>query len=117
MGDFKKLQVWIKSKDLAIKIYKLTNEGKFDKDFRFKDQIRSASVSISSNIAEGDELNTNKQAVHFFYIAKGSLAELVTQLIIANEIGYITQDEANKLLEDCDHIGRMLHKLIQARTA
>ncbi|MBK9150459.1 MAG: four helix bundle protein [Saprospiraceae bacterium] len=117
MGDFRKLQVWIKSKDLAVRIYKLTNEGKFEKDFRFKDQIRSASVSIASNIAEGDELNTNKQAVSFFYIAKGSLAELVTQLIIANEIGYITQDETNKLLEDCDYIGRMLHKLIQARTS
>ena len=58
-------------------------------DYGLRDQIRRAAVSIPSNISEGDELDTNKQAVKFFYIAKGSSAEVLTQAIIALEIGYI----------------------------
>lgn len=66
MGNFQKLIVWQKSKDLAVEIYKLTNDGKFNNDFRLRDQMRASAVSIASNIAEGDELQTNKQSVNFF---------------------------------------------------
>jgi four helix bundle protein len=59
----------------------------FHKDFGLRDQIRRAVVSISSNIAEGDELDTDKQSIRFFFMAKGSLAEVLTQAIIAFEIG------------------------------
>ena len=93
MGDFRKLKVWKKSKDLAVRIYKLTNQGHFTKDFRFRDQIRAAAISIPSNIAEGDELKTNNQSIQFFFIAKGSAAEIITQLIIAFEIDYITIED------------------------
>lgn len=92
MGDFKQLLVWKKSKDLAVNIYGITNEGLFPKDFGLRDQIRRAAVSIPSNIAEGDELDTNKQSIRHFYIAKGSVAELRTQLEIAKEIKYISQE-------------------------
>ncbi len=81
-GGFRNLMVWKKSKDLAVYIYKLTNTGSFSKDFGLRDQIRRAAVSIPSNIAEGDERDTNKESVRFLYIAKGSLAELLTQLEI-----------------------------------
>ncbi len=60
MGNFRELIVWQKSKALAIKIYKLTDTGLFSRDYRFRDQIRSAAIPIPSNIAEGDELDTNK---------------------------------------------------------
>jgi len=92
MAGFQELKVWQLGKELAVAIYKITNEKKFKADFGLTDQIRRAAVSIPSNIAEGDERGSNKDAVRFLYIAKGSLAELRTQrtqLIIANEIVYI----------------------------
>jgi four helix bundle protein len=99
MGGFKDLIVWQKSKELAVNIYRITQESIFSRDFGFKDQIRRAAVSIPSNIAEGDERGTNKDAVRFFYIAKGSLAELQTQIEIAFEIGYLS-DKIMKELYD-----------------
>ena len=116
MGNFQKLRVWQLAKELAIKIYKLTNSPKFSKDFGFKDQIQRSAISIPSNIAEGDELDTDKQSVRFFYIAKASSAELLTRLIIGNEIGYIAKEEADQLIDDCRIISVMLTKLIKARS-
>ncbi len=82
MGDFRKLNVWQRAKDLAVFIYKLTNQGKIAGDYGLRDQIRRAAISIPSNIAEGDELDTDKQAIRHFYYAKGSTAELLTQSLI-----------------------------------
>ena len=56
MGDFRKLRVWEKAKDLSVEIYRLTFNDLFSRDFRFRDQIRSAAVSVPSNIAEGDKI-------------------------------------------------------------
>jgi len=89
MGNFQKLRVWQLAKDVAVKIYRLTKTKEFSKDFGLKDQIQRSAVSIASNISEGDELGTDKQAVRHFFFSKGSAAELMTQLIIANEISYI----------------------------
>jgi four helix bundle protein len=118
MGNFRKIKTWQKAKELAVDIYRLTNDqSSFSRDFRLKDQMRSAVVSIASNIAEGDERKTNKQSVQFFYIAKGSVAELMTQIIIAQEINYITKDVSETLLDRCDQISIMLYKLIKARSS
>lgn len=117
MGNFRKLHVWQTAKDLAVKIYQLTQKPQFIKDFGFRDQIQRAAVSISSNIAEGDELGTDKLSVRHFYIAKGSSAELMTQLIIAFEIGYIDQATSDVLTDECDKISAMLTKLIRSRSA
>jgi four helix bundle protein len=116
VGDFHELKVWQRSKELAVFIYKITNEGLFVKDYGLRDQIRRAGVSIPSNIAEGDELKTNKQSVQFFFMAKGSLAELLTQAIIAFEIGYIDQETFSHIQNECQAISSMLTKLIQARS-
>lgn len=62
MGNFKSLEVWTKSKDLAVTIYKLTNSGGIAKDFGLRDQMRRAAVSIPSNIAEGEESGSQKKA-------------------------------------------------------
>jgi four helix bundle protein len=115
MGNFQELKVWQKSKDLAIYLYKITQHDKFSKDFGLRDQIRRAAVSIPSNIAEGDELGSNKQAVRFFYIAKGSTAEVLTQSIIALDIGYITKESFEYIEGECRAISSMLTKLIKAR--
>lgn len=114
-GKFQELNVWRRAKDLAVSIYKLTSEGNFAKDYGLRDQIRRAAVSISSNIAEGDELDTNKQAIKFFYIAKGSSAEVLTQAIIAYEIGYLSKERFIYIEIECQAISSMLAKLIQAR--
>ena len=117
MGNFQKLRVWQLAKELAVKIYKLTQKKEFSKDFGLKDQIQRSAVSIPSNIAEGDELETDKQSVRFFYIAKASSAELLTQILIGNEIGYIDNTEAEQLIDCCKVISVMLTKLIRARSS
>jgi four helix bundle protein len=116
MGDFQKSNVWQRSKDLAVYIYKITEQGKFTKDFGLRDQWRRASVSMPSNVAEGDELGSNRQAIRFFYIAKGSSAEVLTQAIIAMEIGYIKDDEYKFIEKECKAISGMLSRLITARS-
>jgi four helix bundle protein len=116
MGNFQKLRVWQKAKDLAIYIYEQTQKGKFAKDFGLRDQIRRAAVSVPSNIAEGDELSSDKQAVKFFYIAKGSTAELLTQAIIAFEIGYIDSIKFKCIEKESKAISGMLTRLISARS-
>jgi four helix bundle protein len=116
MGNFFKLIVWQRARELAVNIYKLTQGKSISRDFGFKDQLQRAAVSIPSNIAEGDELGTDKQSVHYFYIAKGSAGELLTQLIIANEIGYVSKEEIDPLIGECKIISTMLTKTIKARS-
>ena len=116
MGNFRKLLVWQKAKELAVKIYKLVRTQPISKDFGFRDQIQRAAVSIPANIAEGDELDTDKQSIRHFYIAKGSSAELQTLLIIANEIDYIDNDSMEYLINECKIISVMLTKIINARS-
>jgi len=95
--NFKDLEIWQLSVSAASKIYEITNSNNFSKDFSLKDQIRRATVSISSNIAEGFEGNGNTEFIRFLKIAKGSLAEVRTQLIIALNIKYINEKEYNSL--------------------
>jgi four helix bundle protein len=113
---FRGLRVWQKGKELAVFIYKITSHGKFTNDYGLRDQLRRAAVSIPSNIAEGDELNTDKQAIRHFYLAKGSSAEVLTQSMIAFEIGYIDNDTLSEIESRCVDIAKMLAKLIAARS-
>ena len=116
MGNFKELKVWQHSKGLAVDIYRLTDQGLFIKDFGLRDQMRRSSVSIPSNIAEGDDLDTDKQSIRHFYIARGSIAELRTQLIISLEIEYISSEKYKDLEKRCDNISAMLTGLIKHRS-
>lgn len=118
MGDFQKLHVWELSKNLAIEIYRVIEDSeKLRRDFGLKDQLQRSAVSISSNIAEGDELRTVKNGIRHLYIAKGSTAELITQLIIAKEIGALESDKADKLITKANQISSGLFKLIQVRNS
>ena len=116
MGKFRDLKVWQRSKDLAVYLYRVTKKGQFAKDFGLRDQLRRAAVSIPSNIAEGDELGSNKQAVRHFYIAKGSSAEVLTQTIISLEIGYIEIEHFEFIEKECKAISGMLGRLIKVRS-
>jgi four helix bundle protein len=116
MGNFQELKVWNKAKDLAVFVYKITEQGPISKDYGLRDQIRRSAVSIPSNIAEGDELDSDRQSIKFFYIAKGSSAELLTQSIIAHEIAYLSDQHFDHILKESQVISSMLTRLIGARS-
>ena len=101
--------------ELAEEIYQITQKGSFAKDFGLKDQIQRAVVSVVSNIAEGDERDSNKQSAYFFKIAKASNAEVITQLNLAKRIGYIEETNLKILEEKAMKIGAGLFRLIKAR--
>ena len=116
MANFQKLFVWQKAKDLAVQIYKLTKScPSFQSDVDLQNQLRRAAISVPSNIAEGDELRTNRQSVHFLYIAKGSIAEIRTQLIIAYEVDYISKSMLDNLENEYAGLAAMIHRVIVAR--
>jgi four helix bundle protein len=118
MSNFENLKVWHRAIELAVSVYNVTEKNKsLNKDFGLKDQMRRSSVSISSNISEGDELGTDKQAVKHFFIAKGSSAELYTQIIISHKIGYLEETEKEYFSNECRGISGMLSNLIKSRNS
>jgi four helix bundle protein len=116
MSHFEELKVWQKAVDLAVKVYEITKKDLFNRDFGLRDQMRRASVSISSNISEGDQLESDKSSIRHFRIAKGSTAELYTQSIISNKIGYLEMRDFEYLKQECLEILSMLSGLIKHRS-
>lgn len=113
---FRELKVWQRAKGLAVDVYAVVRRSPgLAKDFGLRDQMQRAAVSICSNIAEGDERDTDKDAVRFFYMAKGSVAELITQLEIAKDARIIELGITDKLIKEAEEIGAMLGALIKAR--
>ncbi len=86
--NYKKLLVWQKSMDLLEHVYKLLQSLSKNERYALADQLRRSAVSVPSNIAEGSHRGSDKEFVHFLYIALGSLAEMETQLLIAERVGY-----------------------------
>ena len=107
----KDLVVWQKSMDLVVLVYKLVQELPKSEQYALSDQIRHAAVSIPSNIAEGKSRNSIKEYKHFIGIAKGSVAELETQLLICERIGYFNKEEISNTLGLLDEVSKMLTKL------
>ena len=111
-SSFESLKVWKRASRLAVSVYRALKNSR---DFGLKDQMTRAAVSIPSNIAEGYDRGTDKEFIRYLNIAKGSAAELRTQLYIAKEIGEIDQKIMAELVEETKGIGAMLNKLEQAR--
>ena len=109
--SFEKLVVWQKSIELAKIIYSVTSQFPKEETYGLSSQIRRAVVSISSNIAEGYVKSSAKEQVRFTEIAYGSLMEVLNQVIIANKIGYIIEDDYLILRQDIEEISRMLNAL------
>lgn len=97
INSFEDLQVWKDSRVLVCSIYKLTSEGKFNKDFGLKEQIQRASASIMNNISECFERNNNKEYIKFLGYSKGSAGEVRSMLYVASDLSYISQDSFNML--------------------
>lgn len=112
--DFKELTVWKKSIQLVKEVYIATNDFPRSEAFGLTNQIRRSAVSIPSNIAEGQARNSTKEFMHFLSIARGSCAELETQLIIACELGYLTQSKTVEFVGQVNEIQRMLNGLMNA---
>ncbi len=100
-----RLDVWKRSCRLSVEVYKNFAESR---DFGFKDQITRSALSIASNIAEGLEKESNKEKMRFIEIAKGSGAELITQVYIGIEIGYIEKNIGMKWVKELNEILKML---------
>ena len=110
-ADFENLEVWKRSCRLCINLYSAL---KACKDLGMYSQITRSAVSIPSNIAEGAERKTVKEFANFLYIAKGSSAELRTQLYLASELGYISRADSKKLILESKEITKMLQGLINS---
>lgn len=109
--SFEDLDVWQRSRALAVRVYRALQTCK---DYGFRDQITRAAVSIPSNIAEGAERLTRKEFAQFVGYAKGSAGELRTQLMIAADLGYLTENSATELVNESAQISKMLFGLIQS---
>ena len=109
---FENLAVWKRSTRLSIEIYQHLRELK---DFGFKDQITRSGLSVPSNIAEGFDRESSKECVTFLSYAKGSCAELRTQIYIGIEIGYIDRTTGERWILDTQEISLMVGGLIKTK--
>jgi len=112
VSRFEDFDIWKDSRELCKDIYRITQFELFNKDFRFRDQIRAAAGSIMDNIAEGYERNGNKELVQFLYIAKGSCGEVRSQLYRALDNNYINQEEFNLLYSKTLSLSKSTYNLI-----
>lgn len=110
---FEDIKAWQKAREITKRIYKLTGTGAFRRDFGLRDQIRRASVSIMSNIAEGFERSSDKEFVQFLAIAKGSAGEVKSQLYVALDAELIDKKTFDELCADCTSTSSMLGGLIR----
>ena len=115
MTTFRNLNVYIKSKELVKQIYSLLKKFPREEQYALCDQLRRAVISIPSNIAEGSGRNSQKDQAHFYNIAYGSLMEVFSQLDIACDLGYISQEEFNQLESLINEEAQMLSGLIAKR--
>ena len=112
-SSFEEINSWQKSRIFNKRIYQITENQNFKKDFDFVRQIRRASISISSNIAEGFEKNTDKEFIYFLYVAKASAGEVRSQIYLAFDLHYITKLEFEELLESVTEISRLVSGFIK----
>jgi four helix bundle protein len=111
MHNYKKLIVWQKAVELAVDVYNRTKRFPEDERFGMTMQARKSSCSIANNIAEGSRKSSGKEFNRFLEISDGSSAELNTQLIISEKVGYITHEELDSFEVRIDEIQRMICSL------
>ncbi|MFC1814418.1 four helix bundle protein [Thermodesulfobacteriota bacterium] len=105
---FEDLIAWQKAHALAMQIYQLTAKERFSRDFGLKDQIQRAAVSVMSNIAEGFDRYSRSEFRQFLSIARGSVAEVRSQLHIARSLNYISAQEFTTLYSLCRDVGNLI---------
>ena len=112
INRFEDIQAWQKARELNKKIYDITRNSHISKDFFLRDQIRRASVSIMSNVAEGYGRKSKKEFANFLNMAHGSAAEVQSHFYIALDLGYISQQEFDELYEKTDEVSKMIQSFM-----
>ncbi len=110
-NSFRNLEAYKAGKILIKEVYRLLKKFPKEEQFAMCSQLRRASISITSNIAEGSGRVSNKEKVHFLHISYGSLMEVLSQMDIANDLEYITKEEFNKIEVLVENVGRPLSGL------
>ncbi len=109
------LSVWQKGIVLVVEIYRLVKKLPKEELYSLSDQMRRAAVSIPSNIAEGKNRSSDKEFIRFLYIAKGSTAEIETQLFICVKLGYLEKSDIENAENLCTEIAKILNTMISNR--
>jgi four helix bundle protein len=109
---YKQLDVWIKARSFVKDIYEITKDFPRDELYGLASQMRRCAVSVPSNIAEGYGRQYKKETLQFFHVARGSLYELETQLYLAADLNYISQEKCNELLLKMEECRKLLSGLI-----
>lgn len=109
---FEDIEVWKRGHQVVLDIYHLSNTTKLNRDFGLRDQMRRSAVSITSNIAEGFDRNSNKEFAYFLNISKASASELRSQILIAKDLNYIHSEDAIRLNLELIELRRMLTSLM-----
>jgi four helix bundle protein len=117
MKDFRQLKVWEKSHQLALAVYKETKKFPKEELYGLTSQIRRASMSVPTNIAEGCGRNTDKDFARFIQVSMGSASETEYQLILARDLEFISQDSYEKLHNNVEEVKRMLASLLKTLRA
>ena len=110
--SYSDLIVWQKALALAVDVHRLSESFPRSERFGLTSQLRRAAVSIPSNIAEGAARRTTRDLISFLYIARGSLAELETQLLLARQLGYLDDTGLEQMRPGLKEVGRLLNGLI-----
>ena len=113
--SFKDLKVWQKAVDFATKVIRTMEDFETTrKHYRLVEQLEAACTSVAMNIAEGKGRQTTKEFIQYLFIARGSLFEVITLLIILNDLGWLSNSQIAKLQLDAEEITKMLNAMIKA---
>lgn len=112
--SFKDLHTWQSAYRLSLAIYKITSTFPKSELFGLVNQLRRAGVSVSSNIAEGFSRQGSKEKIQFYHLAKGSLTEVESQLLISYGIGYLSKKELMDLQNNINETGKLLTALVKS---
>ncbi len=109
---FEDLDAWQTARELARGVYRAAEHQKLARDRFLSDQMRRAAISVVSNVAEGFERGTRRQQIEFIYIAKGSVAELRAQVLVASDVGLLDATASRWLLDRCETCSRQLQNYV-----
>ena len=112
MKSYKDLDVWKECRKMVKTIYVISKSFPKEEVYGLTPQIRRCAISVPSNIAEGHGRNSAKDSLQFFHIARGSLYELETQIYLAFDLGFISENTCNEIIEQLATNGKMLNGLI-----
>ena len=111
---YRELIVWQKAMDLAETVYRLTSGFPREEIYGLTRQVRRSAVSVPSNVAEGQGRRSTPDFLHFLSIARGSLCEMETQVLLAERLGYVNPQDGSRLLDQAAEVGRLINGLSKA---